>query len=152
MIEQDGATRLLESPGVRAWNLMTEIWKSVKPWAEKVATSFGLTPQQLIAMKIMGEYGTMTMSELAQHLGCDASNVTSLVDKLETRGLVERRASEHDRRVKSLVMTPAGVDMYQQAHERFHQPPPAIGNLSPEDQEALYEIFQRALESVGARP
>jgi len=108
VIEQDGATRLLESPGVRAWNLMTEIWKSVKPWAEKVATSFGLTPQQLISMKIMGEYGTMTMSELAQRLGCDASNVTSLVDKLETRGLVERRASEHDRRVKSLVMTRPG--------------------------------------------
>jgi len=54
--------------------------------------------------------------------------------------------------VKSLVMTCAGNDMYQEAHERFHQAPPAIGNLSPEDQEALYEIFQRALESVSARP
>ena len=48
------------------------------------------------------------MSRLAGTLSCDASNVTGLIDRLESRGLVERRASATDRRVKALQLTSAG--------------------------------------------
>ena len=41
------------------------------------------------------------MSALAHALHCDNSNVTGIVDRLEAAGLVERRAAEHDRRVKT---------------------------------------------------
>ena len=41
------------------------------------------------------------MSSLAGKLFCDDSNVTGIVDRLEARGLIERRR-EHDRRVKLL--------------------------------------------------
>jgi DNA-binding MarR family transcriptional regulator len=115
---------------------------------EEVAASFSLSPQQMIAIKMMGEYGTMAMSELAGHLGCDASNVTSIVDKLETRGLVERRSAERDRRVKSLLLTPEGMEIYASAKARFQQPPPALHNLDKDDQEALCAIFARALASL----
>ena len=36
---------------------------------------------------------------------CDNSNVTGIADRLEAAGLVERRPAEHDRRVKTLVLT-----------------------------------------------
>ena len=45
------------------------------------------------------------MSELANALFCDNSNVTGIVDRLEERGLVRREAAEGDRRVKLLVLT-----------------------------------------------
>ena len=48
------------------------------------------------------------MSRLADTLSCDASNVTGLVDRLESRGLVRRQPSAEDRRVKVLQLTPAG--------------------------------------------
>ncbi len=137
-----------DNPGVRAWDLMSQIWKSCKPYVEEVADSVSMTPQQLVALKIMGEHGTMAMSELAVHLGCDASNVTSIVDKLEKRGIVERRSAEHDRRVKSLVVTPEGQRFYEVVKARFMQPPPAIGGLATEDQEELCAIFTRALASM----
>lgn len=151
MIDHTEGQERRERQGVEAWDLMADVWKSFKPWIEQVATSYGLSPQQLVSMKIIGEYGTMTMSELAGHLGCDASNVTSIVDKLQTRGYVERRSSEQDRRVKSLVMTAQGTDLYRAARERMHQPPPAISNLAVDDQEALCAILKRALTSIGQR-
>jgi DNA-binding MarR family transcriptional regulator len=89
------------------------------------------------------------MSELATSLGCDASNVTAIVDKLESRGLVERRAADRDRRVKALVMTDAGVRLRERIEERMQQqPPPAIDNLSEADQRALATILERALASL----
>jgi DNA-binding MarR family transcriptional regulator len=127
---------------------MSEIWKTCKPYAADIAASLGMTPQQLIAVKIMGDNGTMAMSELALHLGCDASNVTSIVDKLERRRFVERRSADHDRRVKSLVLTEEGKQMFELIHARFQQPPPVIARLGTHDQEALCSIFRRALDSL----
>jgi hypothetical protein len=62
--------------GARAWDLMTEIWKSCKPYIESIAADHGMTPQQLVALKVLGHNGPMPMSELASHLGCDASTNT----------------------------------------------------------------------------
>ncbi len=85
------------------------------------------------------------MSELAEALYVDASYITSLVDKLEARGLLERRVSPGDRRVKLIAMTPLGVAMRAQLMQRVFQPPPVIAGLSPADRKALSEILQRAL-------
>ena len=49
------------------------------------------------------------MSELSSNLGCDASNATGIVDGLESKGLIERRAKSGDRRVKMLHLKPAGI-------------------------------------------
>jgi DNA-binding MarR family transcriptional regulator len=48
------------------------------------------------------------MSKLAVGLRCEPSNVTGLVDRLEKRGLVERRTDPQDRRVKLIAPTEAG--------------------------------------------
>ena len=50
---------------------------------------FDLSGSQLHALYLLGQ--PRSMGELAQRLVCDASNVTGLVDRLETRGLIERR-------------------------------------------------------------
>jgi DNA-binding MarR family transcriptional regulator len=127
---------------------MYEVFKASKPFMEVVAAGFDLTPQQVFAIKSLDEDRPMTMSAFATTLGCDASNVTSIVDKLETRGIVERRASALDRRVKVLVMTPAGIELRGRIADAMQNPPPAIANLSIEDQEALCAIYRRALDTL----
>ena len=55
--------------------------------------------------------GPPSRRELAERLGCDPSNVTFLVDRLERRRLVTRARGTRDRRVKALTLTPAGVEV-----------------------------------------
>ena len=134
--------------GVQAWDLFYEVMKASKPYLESVGAAFDLTPQQLYALKALDNERPLPMSALASSLGCDASNVTSLVDRLESLGLVERRSADYDRRVKALVMTQAGVDLRDRVAERMlRQPPPWIAKLSGGDQETLCAIFMRALQS-----
>jgi DNA-binding MarR family transcriptional regulator len=144
------ATAAAEEPsaGARAWNLMFEIMRASKPYMETAAAEFDMTPQQLYALRNLGGERLVTMSEFATLLGCDASNVTALADKLESRGLVERRSTSSDRRVKALVLTPAGAELYVRVAERMQQPPPAIDNLSEADQKALGDLLERALDSL----
>jgi len=67
---------------------------------------FDLSFAQAMALRELDE--PVPMRELASRLCCDASNVTGIIDRLEARGLVERRMAPDDRRVKRLVLTEAG--------------------------------------------
>ena len=86
------------------------------------------------------------MGQLAETLACDASNVTGLVDRLESRGLVRRRPSAADRRVKVLDLTPTGSRLRALLLDRMTTPPATLGRLSDREQRALVRILTRLLE------
>jgi DNA-binding MarR family transcriptional regulator len=74
--------------------------------------------------------------------------VTGIVDRLEKRGLVERRSAEGDRRVKALTLTPAGVELREEVMALMSEPPEAIASLSVADQRVLRDILARAVENL----
>ena len=110
-----------------------------------IASEFDLSPPQVMALRQLDPDEPKPMSELAVALRCDNSNVTGIVDRLEDRGLVERRPGEHDRRVKMLMITERGARVRAGLAARLDEPPDALANLSPEDQRALRDIMRRAL-------
>jgi DNA-binding MarR family transcriptional regulator len=75
--------------------------------SQSIADLFDIAPSDLLALFKLDE--VMTMKELARHMSCDASFVTTIADTLERRGLARREPSPRDRRVKNLVLTPAGI-------------------------------------------
>jgi DNA-binding MarR family transcriptional regulator len=110
-----------------------------------IASEFDLSPPQVMALRQLDPDEPKPMSELAIALRCDNSNVTGIVDRLEDRGLVERRPGEHDRRVKMLMISVRGALVRAGLAARLDEPPEALANLSPEDQRALRDIMRRAL-------
>jgi MarR family transcriptional regulator, organic hydroperoxide resistance regulator len=134
-------------PGSEAWSLMHWLFVTNKQRMVASGQEFELAPQQMIALRILGG-GPRKMSELAQALFCDNSNVTGIVDRLEERGLVRREAEEGDRRVKLLVLTDEGERMRVEITKRMAEPPEPIASLSEKDQRALRDILKRAIEDV----
>jgi DNA-binding MarR family transcriptional regulator len=134
-------------PGSEAWSLMHWMFVANKQRMVAAAQEFELAPQQTIALRILGG-GPRKMSELAQSLFCDNSNVTGIVDRLEERGLVRREAAEGDRRVKLLVLTDEGERIRVEITKRMAEPPAPIASLTEKDQRALRDILKRALEGI----
>src|SRR6266581_2889606 len=92
----------------RAWQLLMKFFFAQRGHLPASGAEFGLSPIQCHVLHLIEPGRPLPMSRLADTLSCDASNVTGLVDRLESRGLVRRRPSPHDRRVKVLVLTPTG--------------------------------------------
>lgn len=89
----------------------------------------GLTPGHLKTLGFLHDDEPKPMGAIAEGLGIDASQVTWLIDRLEERGFVERRPLPTDRRVKTVALTPKGVDFRRRLLEHLSQPPPDLIGL-----------------------
>ena len=132
--------------GNEAWSLLQRVVFSQRPRWMAVIREYDLVPPHWIALQTLDE--PKPMGELAKQLACDSSNVTWITDRLEERGLVERHAAEHDRRVKLLVLTAKGRALRAELEERLSEAPPPIEALSAEDQRTLRDVLSRAVVSL----
>jgi DNA-binding MarR family transcriptional regulator len=85
------------------------------------------------------------MRELADELGCDASNITQIVTRLEARELVERHANPDDRRSRQLTRTAAGDNLNAAFEKTFEFARAATSKLTIEEQAQLADLLRKAL-------
>ncbi len=89
-----------------------------------------------------------SMSALADILKCDASNVTWLIDRLEENGLAERRPHPTDRRIRTVAVTPKGLQVRSAVEAQLFEPPESLRNLSPRDLEALCKVLEKITDEA----
>jgi DNA-binding MarR family transcriptional regulator len=107
----------------------------------------GLTPGHLKAILSFEPGQSRPMGACASGLGCDASTATWLIDRLEERGLVERRPSTTDRRVKEVLLTGRGAEVRAELKKHYSDPPPALLDLDEAVLEELLSVLQRMTSS-----
>lgn len=91
--------------------------------------------------------GRRSMGDLAAELGCDASNVTQIIARLEARSLVERQPNPDDRRSRQIVRTATGDALYAAFEQSFGFARAAVANLTPREQEQLAALLRKAVGS-----
>jgi MarR family transcriptional regulator, organic hydroperoxide resistance regulator len=128
-----------------AWELLFRVARAKHGVLSSSLAGLDLTPVQAHALRRLDPDEPLAMSALAEALYCHASNVTGIVDRLESRGLVERTPGAEDRRVKTLVLTPEGAEVRARVIELLSEPPAALAALPAADQRALRDILRRAL-------
>ena len=129
-----------------AWQLLTQLFFAHRANLPTLAAELQLSPAQCHVLHLIEPGRPIPMGQLAETLACDASNVTGLVDRLESRGLIRRRASEEDRRVKVLELTPTGARLRTLLIDRMTAPPATLRRLSAAEQRSLVRILARLLE------
>src|SRR5438552_9042134 len=147
----DGDPRMSYSPGVgeragqEAWRSMLDLLFSgqVHGCMQKACGAVGLSPGALKTLFKLEPGEGISMRDLADQWGFDASYVTSLADALEERGLVERRPHPTDRRVKMLVLTDKGVEARARAQELVQEPPPSFAALTGAERRQLRDLVRK---------
>jgi MarR family transcriptional regulator, organic hydroperoxide resistance regulator len=107
----------------------------------------GISPPMLKALLELSPREATPMRELAERWGCDASFVTVTCDGLEARGLIERRVAEHDRRIKMVELTPAGVDALTRAGQEVYGPRAGFAALTADEQRTLARLLTKLADA-----
>ncbi len=99
----------------------------------------------LFAVLVLAESNPgFKQSELARAVHLDRSTVVSVVDNLERRGLLERRAVAHDRRSNALRLTGAGVKLLKTLKRRVAEHEKRLArNLDAGERATLVALLQR---------
>lgn len=117
---------------------------SVTTGALEPVRSAGLTESQFGVLEALYHLDSLCQKELAEKVLRSPANLTSVIDNLEGRELVERRRHSEDRRVVTIILTPAGrrlVASVLPAH--VGKLVEAFSVLDVEEQDRLGELCRR---------
>ncbi|MFE5770775.1 MarR family winged helix-turn-helix transcriptional regulator [Streptomyces sp. NPDC056485] len=111
---------------------------------EDAAASHQLTGAQARVLNLLS-LEPMPMRRIAQQLKCEPSNITGIVDRLESRGLVERRPDPADRRVKLAAPTQEGLQTADRLRESLDFAREPLAGLSAAERAVLRDLLKRML-------
>jgi DNA-binding MarR family transcriptional regulator len=111
---------------------------------EEAAAEHALTGAQARLLGLLS-LEPLPMRRLAQKLKCEPSNVTGIVDRLEARGLVERRPDPADRRVKLAVATEEGRRVARGLRDSLDFAREPLAGLSDAERLSLRDLLRRML-------
>ncbi len=109
-----------------------------------------LAPPDAGILRLLRLAAGLSQQELAAKLRIHPSRMVAIVDNLEKRGLIERRANPDDRRLYSLHLTQAGGEALEKIGKvaREHQDA-LLSSLSKEDRDTLATLLLRIADQQG---
>ncbi len=119
--------------------------------SDRFFSQHGVTKSQfavLMAVNEVGE-GGLTQQELSERLVVHKSNVTGLIDRLEKKKFVARKARPGDRRCNVIVLGPNGVKVLQKVQGPYLQEVQRMMScLTTPEKEGLRNCFEKLKSSV----
>lgn len=110
---------------------------------------FDISPGRFGVLVLISANPGLTQSRLAAATQLDRSTMVAVIDQLEARGLVERRASPTDRRSNALVLTPAGESLLKKLKRRIKSHEARIAEaMTPREAATFIELMTRVRDRL----
>ena len=129
--------------------------RALDPWARFLKVSADLTVPQYNVLRILrGSHPTrLTSGDVGERMIARDPDVTRLVDRLMTRGLVARVRSRKDRRVVEVGVTEKGLALLLEIDPHVAKMPKALlGHLGPKRLRQLTDLLDATISGMGTYP
>ena len=127
----------------------------VEPWARFLKTTAQLTTHQYNVLRILrGSHpARLACGDIAERMIERDPDITRLIDRLETRGLVKRSRSRQDRRVVEVGITDKGLVLVRGLDVHVQRLPKALfGRLGVERARQLATLLEAVISDLGTFP
>ena len=108
----------------------------------------GVSPLMYSVLSALSQSGPLPQTALALQIAVDKTNVVDLLERMKRRGMVRRRVSPNDRRVRLIELTAEGralLDVIDAAAERAHIR--TLEDLSPADRDTLVTLMAQIVQA-----
>lgn len=143
----------VESLDLKLWTVLAKAYEAVRAHAFAHIEREGLTPGEFGVLDTLYHRGPMLLGQLQHRVLVTSGGISYLTDRLEKRGLVERRDYPEDRRTKEVVITPAGTElMHRVFPEHTAIIERALSGVDPEIKQAAVALLRTVGRSAVAVP
>jgi MarR family transcriptional regulator, 2-MHQ and catechol-resistance regulon repressor len=107
--------------GVRVWLVLMKAHEAMRHHAERHIRSLGIGFSDFLALEVLLHKGPTPVNEIGRKVQLTSGSITTAIDRLERKGMVERRNDPDDRRARVVHLTPEGRKLISCAfadHER----------------------------------
>lgn len=128
--------------------LYTSSWLRLRTL--KMLKPYGISPEQFNILRILrGQYPkAATVNLLIERMIDKTSNASRIVEKLRTKGLVDRKTSKVDRRVADVIITQKGLDLLKQIEDKQDSPENFIRNITAAEAATINALLDKIREEV----
>ncbi len=121
-----------------------DVARRLREMSQETLAPWDITPAHLRALRMLKRHGTVRLSVLSDHLHIAPRSTTEVVDALESRGLVRRRADPGDRRATLVEVTEQGTGVLDAIRAaRGTEAERVFGQLSETDRADLARILRK---------
>jgi MarR family transcriptional regulator for hemolysin len=103
----------------------------------------GLTRSQWRVVAYISRTPGVSQTELAENIECSRMAITSLLDRMQIKGLVERREVENDRRVRAVFLSDKGSALVRQMNKTAVRVLEQVfAGTTPADRQQLHQLLE----------
>jgi len=113
-----------------------------------LAKTTGLTAPQILLLQTLRDKGQVTIGELAQEMSLSQATVTTILDRLEKRGLVYRQRSQTDKRKVHAYLTETATETPIPLQDRFTR---EFSKLDEWEQAMIMSAIKRVAQMMDAQ-
>ncbi|MGM9944978.1 MAG: MarR family winged helix-turn-helix transcriptional regulator [Lysinibacillus sp.] len=118
--------------------------QSVQDIVKQDMGKYGVNPTEFAVLELLYHKGEQPIQHIGKKILLASSSITYVVDKLESKGYVERRACPNDRRVTYAVITNEGKAFIEEAFPKHEQTIETIfEKLSEEELETIIQLLKK---------
>ena len=99
---------------------ITATYKTLLRESEELLSTEGITRAQFQALRCVAK-GPIPMKDISEKMFVTRANITGLVDKLESKGLVKRTGHQRDRRATIIRLTPKGISVQERVASKYRE-------------------------------
>ncbi|ESU71697.1 UNVERIFIED_ORG: MarR family 2-MHQ and catechol resistance regulon transcriptional repressor [Anoxybacillus amylolyticus] len=124
--------------------VLSRAYRSVSDQVNKSIQAFGVNPTEFAVLELLYHKGDQPLQQIGEKILLASGSITYVIDKLENKGLIIRRACERDRRVTYASITDSGRRFIQRVFpehaETIHE---TVAALTPEEKEQAIVLLKK---------
>ena len=102
-----------QEPFIGTMRELVRVYQAFSAYSESFVRQHGLTPAQFDVIATLGNTPGMSMGDIGDKTLITKGTLTGVVDRLETKGLIEREVPPENRRCVVVKLTPAGNQLFE---------------------------------------
>jgi MarR family transcriptional regulator, 2-MHQ and catechol-resistance regulon repressor len=135
---------VLAPTGTHTWLVLWKAFIAVRDYATRDIAQLGLTLTDFGILEALLHKGALPVNELGRKVSLTSGSITTAIDRLQNRGLVQRQNDVGDRRARVVHLTDAGRKEIQTAFANHAAVMDALGSvLTDEEREELVRLLKK---------